>query len=350
MPTTDFPVVSIIIPCRNEVHYIEHFIASIRQQTYPMSKVEIIVADGQSNDGTREKLELIKQDVSNLVVIENPKKTTPQALNLAIKASSGSFIVRMDCHAIYPKNYVETLIQASIDLHAENVGVPLITVPHDDSLKSLAIATALSSKVAVGSSQFRTSSPDQPLLVDTVPFGCFPKSVFTKIGLYSELLIRNQDDELNNRIRINGGSIYLLPTPKVEYFARSTFKSLGKMYYQYGLYKPLSNKVSGKISSLRQLAPLVFQALLVTLTMIALLTGNSIFWLLLSLTLISYLLILLSAGMIELKKKVHRSLFLGAVLYTYAVVLMHHSYGFGYGKGLIYLLMGKTDLDKSLSR
>src|SRR6185369_50906 len=115
----------------------------------------------------------------------------------------------------------------------------------------------LSHPFGIGNARYRLGAKE-PVEVDTVPYGCYKRSVFERIGLFDEHLIRNQDDEFNARLKKNGGKIFLIPSLKIDYFARPALAKLSKMYYQYGLFKPLVNLKIGTPSAGRQLVPPLF--------------------------------------------------------------------------------------------
>lgn len=253
----DVPFVSVIVPCRNEGAYIQRCIDSIAENTYPNESLEIIVADGMSEDGTRKILAECAANVKNMRMIDNPRKTTPHALNAALEEARGDIIVRMDAHADYPRDYISQLVKWLMDTDADNVGGVCQAVPADDSVVACSIAVGMSHPFGVGNSYFRIGA-DAPIWVDTVPFGCYRRQVFERIGVFDVDLIRNQDDEFNFRLRRHGGRILLVPSVSVTYRTRASLKHLWRMYYQYGYYKPLVAKKIGTVMTLRQLVPACF--------------------------------------------------------------------------------------------
>ena len=248
------PLVSVVVPCRNEARYIAACLDSIVASDYPGDRLEILVAEGQSDDDTRAIIERYARQDPRIRLIENPSRTTPAGLNQAIRSSSGSIIIRMDAHVLYPDHYIRSLVEALEETGADNVGGVLETVPGDSSPAGRAIAIGLSHPFGVGNSHFRTGTSERRD-VDTVPFGCFRREVFDRIGLFDEELIRNQDDELNFRLLRHGGRVLLLPEVSSRYFARPSFGQLARMYYQYGYFKPLVARKVGRVMTARQLVP-----------------------------------------------------------------------------------------------
>ena len=141
---------------------------------------------------------------------------------------------------------------------ADNVGGVCRTLPASDSAMAKAIAVGMSHPLGVGNSHFRIGCRPEDRWVDTVPFGCYRREVFDRIGLFDEELVRNQDDELNLRLIKHGGRILLSPRIVCKYFARDSLAKLWRMYYQYGYFKPLVVRKVGGVMTLRQLLPPLF--------------------------------------------------------------------------------------------
>ena len=251
-------MLSVIVPIYQEEKYISKCIDSMLSQDYPKDDLEIILVDGMSKDRTREIVAAYTAKYPFIRMIDNPERIAPCAMNRGIKEAKGDVIMRLDAHVYYPKNYFSLLVEKLNELPgAENVGALCNTLPVNDSITAQSIAAVLSSSFGMGNSHFRVGA-DKEMEVDTVPFGCFHRSIFDKVGLYDEELVRNQDDELNARIIKAGGKIYLIPQLVCEYYARDTAKKVYKMFYQYGVFKPLVNKKLGSPATVRQFFPLFF--------------------------------------------------------------------------------------------
>ena len=251
-------MLSVIVPIYQEEKYISKCIDSMLSQDYPKDDLEIILVDGMSKDRTREIVATYTAKYPFIRMIDNPERIAPCAMNHGIKEAKGDVIMRLDAHVYYPKNYFSLLVEKLNELPgAENVGALCNTLPVNDSITAQSIAAVLSSSFGMGNSHFRVGA-DKEMEVDTVPFGCFHRSIFDKVGLYDEELVRNQDDELNARIIKAGGKLYLIPQLVCEYYARDTAKKVYKMFYQYGVFKPLVNKKLGSPATIRQFFPLFF--------------------------------------------------------------------------------------------
>lgn len=330
-------MVSLVCPIYNEEKYIGRFIDSILKQDFPQNQMEVLFVDGISNDNTRNIIKEAITDHSFIRLIDNPNRTSPYALNLGIQAAHGDYIIRMDAHAEYPTDYISSLLRYKEELpNAENVGGICITLPTNNSTKAYAISKVLSSPFGMGNSYFRTGT-DSIRKVDTVPFGCFSKELFSRIGYFDTSLIRNQDDEFNGRIINNGGTIYLIPTIRIKYYARDTIAKTRKMFYQYGLYKPLVNKKLGAPATIRQFFPLLF--------LIGLITGGvlSYFSEFIRVIYFTVLFLYIFTGAVlgcMSALRCNRPLL---ILYMPWVFLnVHLSYGWGYLMGILKLLGNKS--------
>jgi glycosyltransferase involved in cell wall biosynthesis len=265
------PAISIIIPCRNEREHIETCLASTLAQLEPEGGFEVIIADGMSDDGTREILQGLgdgrwtmkvgaptltvggrrsevccrpsdlrspasRPDVvsgSVLRVIDNPGRIVSKGLNAAIRAARGAIIIRLDAHTKYAPDYICRCVEVLQQTRADNVGGPART--QADNLVQKAVAVAYHSPFSVGGARFHDVEYEG--WVDTVTYGCWRKETFEKFGNFDEELVRNQDDEHNLRIIRGGGKIYQSPKIRSWYRPRSSLRSLFNQYLQYGYWK-----------------------------------------------------------------------------------------------------------------
>ncbi len=337
MKTNDFnlPSVSIIVPCRNEEKFIKMCLESIINQDFPRHKMEILVIDGNSTDNTRKIVEEFMLEYDFIKLIINEKKITPVALNIGIKNSTGDVIIRMDAHNIYEKNYIFLCVENLIKFNADNIGGLWITLPGKDSLIAKSIAYVLSNPFGVGNSLFRIGV-NKPIEVDTVPFGCYKKEVFDKIGVFNENLIRHEDNEFNSRLKRAGGKILLHPQIISYYFARSNLKSFVNQNFQNGFWVIYSLRFSKPSFSIRHLIPFFFVSFLIML-IIGSFFSNLSFYFLTSLLTIYIILVMFVSFKISLKKglKFFFLLFL-------SFVILHICYGLGSIFGFFKLIISKV--------
>ncbi len=250
--------VSIIIPCFNEEKTIKELLMAIYAQSYPKEAIEVIISDGMSVDGTRRKIAEFMNEYRdlNILIVDNPHRNIPKALNLAIEKSTGKWLIRLDAHCKPAPDYLERSVS---DLEAnlgENVGGIWEIVPSVNNWIGRSIAAAASHPLGVGDAQYRFTKKAQ--FVDTVPFGAFHRQLIDKIGGFNETLLSNEDYEFNTRIKENGGRIWLNPNIRSTYFARSTIRELARQYWRYGFWKWQMLKRHPKTIRWRQALPPVF--------------------------------------------------------------------------------------------
>lgn len=266
-PLTDqqWPSVSVVIPVRNGAATIRRSISSAQNQEYP-SLLEIIVADGKSTDATSEILTNMAANDHRIRVVDNPAGTTPSGLNKAIRSSSGDVVVRLDAQSVLPPGYFKRAIRTLLSTQADNVGG--IQAATGDSFVQRSIALAMSTPLGVGNARFHTGGRPGP--TDTVYLGVFRRDVFNRVGYFDETLLRNQDYELNYRIRSAGGTVWFDPGLKVEYRPRDSIIGLWKQYSQYGAWKrTVMRRHPGSIRLRQAAPPILVLGLLASLAMLA---------------------------------------------------------------------------------
>jgi len=331
MKSNIHPKVSIIVPCRNEEKHIEECIESILKQEYPKEKIEVLVIDGMSKDGTRKIITEYVKIYSFIKMIDNPKLNTSAALNIGIMNSGGQIILIMGAHSIYKKNYVLKSVTSQIEYEADNVGGVIITQPKIENVKSWAISLALSQQFGVGNSAFRMGAK-RAIWVDTVFGGCYRKEIFDKVGLFNEKLKRNQDLEFNLRLKRAGGRILLVPDLISYYHTPSNFWDLFKRYFQNGFWVMFGNKFAKIPFSFRHIVPFFFVSSLVLFLTLSLV--NQYFFLLFLFILISYS--ITNFGFSLFLSAKNNLKYLLPLLITFAI--LHFSYGLGSWWGAMKIL------------
>jgi succinoglycan biosynthesis protein ExoA len=247
--------ISVIIPCRNERRHICQFLDSLlAQEVDPDWKLEILVADGLSDDGTRDLLRQYSERNPEVRRIDNPGRIVSTGLNAAIQAARGEVIIRMDAHTTYARDYIRQCVTVLRESGADNVGGPWVA--EGCGTIGRAIAAAFQSPFCTGGG--KAHDPKHEGEVDTVYLGCWRRSVFDRIGLFDPELVRNQDDELNFRLRRAGGRIWQSPRIKSSYAARGSLASLFRQYLQYGFWKVAVMRKHRALASWRHAVPPLF--------------------------------------------------------------------------------------------
>lgn len=314
---TAHPPVSVIVPLRNEAPFVAATVDSILAQDYE-GQLDVVIADGMSDDGTREILDRICEEHDGVRYVDSPTGRTPNGLNIAIQASRGEILVRCDGHAELPADYVSTAVEIVAETGAVNVGGIQQAVGVTPMQR--AIAYAMSSRIGVGDARFHYGG--EPGSVDTVYLGVFQRDALIAAGSFDENLTRNQDYELNIRLRANGGIVWFDPRLEVVYRPRRNLKALWRQYFEYGTWKRRVIKMHPESTRLRQLVPPLFVIGLLASAVVALTPWRWVSALIPGL----YLALLGGTTIAQLIKRRDPA----ALLFPAAVATMHLSWGLGF--------------------
>lgn len=335
---------SVVIPCRNEVNYIEECIDAIYNCELPdNSSINVYVVDGMSDDGTREKITELIHRYPTLKIIDNVKQLTPFAFNLGIYADKeADFIQIVGARHILSKNYLLSCVNIlQKDQNVWCVGGRIVN-EYTNSASEI-ISAAMSTSFGMGIGNFRTL--EKSGFTDTVTSPMYPFWVFDKIGFFDEELIRNQDDDFNFRVTQAGGKIFYCNGISLKYYVRGTFSGLWRQFFQYGYWKVFVNRKHKTVTTYRQLIPPMFVIYLFFLPFSAF-VGMNVF-LINCLPLVLYLIL----NLVFSSKQAKSFSDFFQLIITYPI--LHISYGFGYIKGMIdFVLLRKTPSakQKRLSR
>lgn len=319
------PAVSVIVPCRNERPHLAAFLREVLGQRDVAGGFEVLVADGGSTDGSREFLAAAAASDPRITLIDNPAGTVSPGLNAAIRAARGAIIARMDVHTRYADDYLATCVAVLAATGAANVGGPARTAAA--GFLPRAIAAAYASPFAVGGARFH--DPDYAGEVDTVPYGCWRRATLVASGGFDEALVRNQDDELNLRLRRAGGVIWQSPAIRSWYHPRGSLRALFRQYFQYGFWKVHVIRKHRLPASWRHLVPGTAVAAGLALSVAAPWSAPAA--LALALAVAAWLALAVPAGV--LAARAAGDLRLAAVL-PVVFAVYHAAYGLGFLRGL----------------
>jgi GT2 family glycosyltransferase len=258
---SDWPLVSVVIPMRNEAASIGALLDGVLAQDYPPDRIEVLVVDGDSSDGAGAVVEAYAARDPRVRLLRNPRRIVPTALNVAIRAARGEVICRLDGHTRIAADYLRVGVETLQRTKADNVGGPMHAVGGGWFGDAVAVATG--SRFGIGS-YFHYGTEERE--VDTVYLGMWPRAVFERVGLFDEELVRNQDDEFNYRLRKAGGRIVLTPAMHSWYQNRQSLTGLLRQYYEYGLWKVRVLQKHPRQMSWRHCVPPALVAALAILT------------------------------------------------------------------------------------
>jgi glycosyltransferase involved in cell wall biosynthesis len=323
----DRPVVTVIMPIRNEAAFIARSLGAVLDQDYPADRMQVLVADGMSDDRTRAIVEEVagSHPAHTVEIVDNPGGVVPTGFNAALSRARGQVVVRVDGHTVVAEDYVSACVTALGESGADTVGGRMDARGRGRVGEAIALAT--SSPFGVGDSQFHYASGEH--WVDSVYMGAWRREVFDRVGGFDPEMVRNQDDEFNYRLRAAGGRILLTDRIRSRYYSRASLRTLFRQYRQYGFWKVRVLQKHPRQMSLRQFVPPVFAAAVAGGAVLAPTSrGIRRLW---SATLAAYGLAAVGASVTVARRSGWRHL----PLLPVAFAAMHLGYGGGFLAGLV---------------
>jgi glycosyltransferase involved in cell wall biosynthesis len=325
--------VSVIVPCRNEAAHLPHFLQGVFAQRLPAGcSLEVIVADGDSDDGTRAELQRWQAREPGLAVIDNPQRIVSTGLNAAIAAARGEVVVRMDVHTSYAPDYIALCAQVLAETGADCVGGAWRPVGEG------AIAHAFRSRFGSGGAASRREGYSGE--VDTVYLGAWRRDTLIALGGFDERLVRNQDDELNLRITRRGGRVWQDARIVSHYTPRDSYAALARQFHQYGYWKVAVIRKHRLPASPRHVLPFGFVALLGLLALAAPWSASA--GLALGALLLLYAAAALANGLLAAPRQ--------ALGVAWATACMQLGYGLGFGRGLLDMVVLRRGPGAAMTR
>lgn len=327
------PFASVVIACRNERRHIGPCLDSLLSSDYPQDRLELLVVDGQSDDGTRDIVRDYAARHRQVRLVDNPERITPAAFNAGIRAARGDVVAIVGSHASYETGYLRELVRHLVAYDADEAGAVATYVPRQDTPIGRALVATQTHVFGAGTRVGYKTGAARPEWVDTVSSGAYRKRVFDKIGLFNEQLVFSQDLDFNSRLRRAGGRILLVPSARIRYFARSDLGSFVRHQWRNGAWNLIPLAYTKDMLSPRHLVPMAFVGALAASALLAL--GVPGTWSPFALVAGSYLVANLAAS-VDVAVRARRPSFL--MLMPPAFALLHLIYGMGSWWGAIELL------------
>jgi glycosyltransferase involved in cell wall biosynthesis len=313
------PFVSVVIPCRNESQFIGRCLQSLLNSEYAKDRLEILVVDGRSTDGSSALLNKWGLVDERVKLLDNPKERTACALNIGVQEARGDVIVVMSAHSACSPSFVLTAVRALESTEAMMVGGPIVTCPGADTNIGRAIALVLSHRFGVGNSAFRTVR--RAGYVDTVPFATCRRSLFAEVGGFDERFLRNSDNDFAARVLAHGGRIYSSPDLATSYCSPGTLGAFIKQAWRTGRWNVLTVSMNRLAMRLRHFAPLCFVVSLLVATLLSLVASFGR-------VALAVVLGLYAAGALAAAIQIGRSAGAGYIVYTAPLFFLYHlTYG-----------------------
>lgn len=252
------PMVTAVVPCRNEDRFIAKCLQSLVDMRYPIDRLEVIIADGMSEDGTRAIVRDFTSRHPHMRLLDNPGRILASAWNVGIRNARGEIVVALNAHTSFDPDYIATCVTYLRNYpDAAYVGGIVRTLPQDDTPLGRSLAVAVSHRFGVGGSRFRTGI-SEPEWADTAAFGGYRREIFDEIGLFNEDLVRSQDMEFHLRFKKAGKRILLVPAMVGHYYTRTKVKDYLRFCFINGHWLTLPLKYSPHMLSVRHSVPMAF--------------------------------------------------------------------------------------------
>ncbi len=330
------PFVTVIVPCRNEAKFIRACLESLLKNTYPSDRMELLVIDGESDDGTVDIVRTVQGEWPGRVqLIRNEKRILAAAWNLGITHGSGEIIMGLNAHGVFCPTYIQTCVTALEQTGVDYCGGIIRTHPRSHGIIARSIARVLSSPFGVGGSRFRTGV-HEPVETDTAAFGGYRRSVFERFGTYDERLTRSQDFDFHLRMKAAGCRILLHPAMVCDYYVRTNLRRFLKDYVRNGYWVSYPLRYNHRFWSWRHLVPALCMGVGLLMFMLAFFLPP--LWWVLAACVVAYVVANIVASAVE-ALRAREPWFLLTLPWLYA--LLHTTYAIGTLAGLIHAAIGR---------
>jgi len=249
------PLVSVILAACNEAAFVEHTVMSLLSQSTDCFDLELLVIDNGSTDRTATIVSRLAAADSRVKLLRNNVKSTPAAFNAGLRAAQGEYVAILGAHALYPPQYISVCLEELERHNAVGCSGKILTVPADGSFQAQVCAWAIAHPFCSSGKSVRTQHEG---FVDTIPFPVMLKSALLEVGGYDETLFRNQDNDMNQKLRARGYELFLTEKVRCLYYARSSFADLWRWGYQSGRWNAISLRRNPASLRPRHFVPLTF--------------------------------------------------------------------------------------------
>ena len=223
------PGVSVLVPARDEAAALPEALRALAAQDYA-GPMEVIVADGSATPATEAAA---RDALPGVRIVANPGRSAAAGMNVALAASVYPLALRCDARCTLPPDYVRRAVETLGRTGAANVGGRLI--PAGRTPFERAAALAMASWLGSGGPRYRRGGSAGP--ADTVPLGVFRRDALAAVGGFDASLARNEDYDVNWRLRAAGGTVWFDPALAVAYRPRPGVRALARQYVDYGRWK-----------------------------------------------------------------------------------------------------------------
>ena len=325
---SDLPLVSVIMPVRDEAAVLHDVIPSLLQQEARGFELEILAVDGRSSDGSRAILEEFAARDPRVRVLDNPHQLTPHALNIGLHEARGDYVCICGSHTVYDSDYIAVCLEELRAHDAIGASGRVIVEPANDSFSARLVAWSLSMPFASSGKSFRTAAEG---FADTIPYPLFERKAMLELRGYNERLARNQDNDMNERLRAAGHRLYHTWRTTCRYRAQPGLRALMRYGYNNGFWNFVTVRENPRAMRLRHFMPMLFVlgtlGLLTAAAAVSIVDTGPNTWL--PLLAIATVLLHLLVGLVSSIPAAVRQRSPGLLLMPIYVLGFHASYGWG---------------------
>jgi succinoglycan biosynthesis protein ExoA len=322
------PLISVFLPTLNEGHGIRRCLDSLLRQDNRSCEIEVLAIDGGSTDNTRPILESYAARDARVRVFTNERRRTPFAYNLGLREARGEYVCIFGGHCMASPDYFSTCLDELIAHGAGSCGGRVVSIPANNTLQARLGSWAAGHRFGSSSKSFRTYGEGY---VDTVNYGVMRRELPLAMGGYDEELLRNQDNDMNQKLLARGHTMYCTWKTQCCYWTRSTLAGLFGYMRANGFWNVISLKINPASMAARHFIPFLFVACLMGSALLAaggLLLPSPVRWLLFA-PLIAALGAHLIAGSLAAVEVARRERSLAPLLLPPVFLGIHLAYGFG---------------------
>ncbi|HYE67259.1 MAG TPA: glycosyltransferase family 2 protein [Anaerovoracaceae bacterium] len=252
------PYITVVMPVRNEARFIAETLDQLLDQDYPADRFEIIVADGMSDDGTRDIVCNVMRRHPQVKLFDNLKRVSSAGRNVGFRSGRGDYFLVVDGHCYIPDDRLLRNVADCFEKSgADCLGRPQPLDPPGLTLFQKAVALARGSRLGHGSDSMIYG--DYEGFASPVSNGAaYRREVFDKIGYVDEDFDAAEDVEFNYRVEKAGLTAYTSPKLAVLYYPRGNLRGLFRQMMRYGVGRCRFIRKHPTALTINQLVPLFF--------------------------------------------------------------------------------------------
>lgn len=260
LPDERLPFLSVVVPVRNEARFIAGTLEQLVSQDYPRERFEILVADGRSDDGTRDIVRDFSARHPQVRLLDNPRLLSSAGRNVGFRAGRGDCFLVIDGHCHIPDDkLLRNVAECFEESGAHCLGRPQPLDPPGLTPFQRSVALARSSRLGHGGDSLIYGEREG--YASPVSNGAaYRREVFERVGYVNEDFDACEDVEFNWRVEQAGFVSYTSPRLTVRYYPRESLAGLLRQMRRYGRGRRRLLRGHPRAGSLTGLVPPVFAA------------------------------------------------------------------------------------------